>query len=326
MYGRNEIWIFDVASADRQSNHKEKLLYQQDFPYFILCVEVGRTLQASTLHLHTYDDERLRHAELHKNNTEDYECSVAIMRKSLNFIFDLVILLSTTVVLIDGQCNVGTLLFCLDANCWSYSVGCTLANAFPFERKSPSTCEECMQMCRKRRQGQLPYLCQSAVYDSNYQTCDLFAVGAYFPYSLTPCPGRTYLWNWSRPMPSNPLNNAQCGGPTPAPAAVDCPAGQTAVMVYFKDSSPASPVSGGSTFAAASQDECLKFCQINQDKSGNPAPCKVAQFQNGQCTVGPNVATGNSAATIQNAVGSYYYEKQCLPKTGYSYFDEKTAF
>uniref|UniRef100_A0A915JX69 Apple domain-containing protein n=1 Tax=Romanomermis culicivorax TaxID=13658 RepID=A0A915JX69_ROMCU len=85
-----------------------------------------------------------------------------------------------------GQCNV-------DLNCWQTAAGCTLADGFPFERRTPTTCDECVQLCQKKQQGQYPYICKSAVWDCRFKTCDLFAVQATNPQRLTKYKDRTYF-------------------------------------------------------------------------------------------------------------------------------------
>lgn len=119
---------------------------------------------------------------------------------------------------------------------------------------------------------------------------------------------------------SRPTRNPQCpvGGlttppPTQQPTAPpDCPAGQSPVMVTFKNSQSNS-ITGGPTFPASSQDSCMQYCQKNQDNNGKVAACKTAQFLGGQCTLSSSAPLPNSPSTLQSSQGAYYYEKQCLP-------------
>lgn len=211
----------------------------------------------------------------------------------------------------------------LDQTCWKNVHGrCTITGATPFERRTPITCEECANLCLSRLNGPAPFCCESVVYDCAKQTCDIFAVKAGQQYRLQSCPDTTYFEPTRNPQccSSNGQNGATTMGTvitstptttTPMPIS-DCPTGQTPVTFIFKDSQ-SSLLNGGTTFPAASQAECLQFCQKNQDNSGKPVQCKAAQFTSGQCTITSNAPAGNTITNLQPSQGGYYYEKKCVP-------------
>lgn len=62
-----------------------------------------------------------------------------------------------------------------DQKCFKYSEGCTFTNCRPFNRSSPVTCEECMNLCLSKQNTTGPYCCKSMVYDVQYRICDLFS-------------------------------------------------------------------------------------------------------------------------------------------------------
>jgi len=70
-----------------------------------------------------------------------------------------------------GQCT-------LDMKCFQFCPDNTLADAFPFIRQTPVTCDQCQKLCNKLQGmgGQGPYQCASAVYDARVGSCDIFAV------------------------------------------------------------------------------------------------------------------------------------------------------
>lgn len=64
----------------------------------------------------------------------------------------------------------------IDQKCYVPCPDYTLADAFPFIRQTPISCEECMNLCNKLQKGTYPFVCASAVFDSQYGSCDIFAV------------------------------------------------------------------------------------------------------------------------------------------------------
>jgi len=66
----------------------------------------------------------------------------------------------------------------LDQKCFQFCPDYTLADAFPFVRQTPITCDKCQKLCNKLQGmgGQGPYQCASAVYDAQVGSCDIFAV------------------------------------------------------------------------------------------------------------------------------------------------------
>jgi len=66
----------------------------------------------------------------------------------------------------------------LDMKCFQFCPDNTLADAFPFVRQTPITCDKCQKLCNKLQGmgGKGPYQCASAVYDAQVGSCDIFAV------------------------------------------------------------------------------------------------------------------------------------------------------
>ncbi|KFD44801.1 hypothetical protein M514_14322 [Trichuris suis] len=78
--------------------------------------------------------------------------------------------------------------------CFSCSPGFSIAQGYPFERRTPVTCEECLDLCLEKQSNPYPYCCRSVVYDFAYRTCDLFAVdGKSPPQVVTKYPTRSYF-------------------------------------------------------------------------------------------------------------------------------------
>lgn len=178
-------------------------------------------------------------------------------------------------------------------------------------------CEECLELCMKRKDGPPPYCCKSVVYDSQWKFCDLFAIQARTQADFVRYPGRVYF---------SPIGNctAQGAGTTASPgevtggpgagAIVDCPAGQKAVLSIFQNATNPN-LAGTTPISADSSEKCGLLCVQNKDDKGNPFQCNAAAFSKGQCVFSSQPPAENTAQTLKPGAdpNDLYLEKKCYP-------------
>jgi hypothetical protein len=196
--------------------------------------------------------------------------------------------------LILAQCN-------YDQKCWFATIGCTLVKGNPFERRAFISCDECMDLCLKRKDGPAPYCCKSIVYDSQWKFCDLYAIQAQTKADFVQYSGRVYL---------SPSGNC-----TVKPASIaNCPAGQTMLISIFQHSTNPQ-LSGGNEINADSAEKCGLLCAKNQDDKGNPIQCKAAGFSQGKCVITDKDPGSNSIQNLKPSQDddAVYFEKKCYP-------------
>lgn len=199
-----------------------------------------------------------------------------------------------------------------------YSPQCALANAFPFYRQSGISCEDCLKECQKRNCNKDGLRCASVVYDTMYQTCDLFAVCAQPPYRLIKCPGRIYL----QPVgvfgcETTPTSNASTSpGWTEGDSSeiclwflAQCKQGETSKVIAV----PGYSVDGvtGKDVPGLDQDGCGKACLTGKLPDGSSYECRSAQFANGKCTLSTEVRKAES--NLKKADGTTFFQQLCLP-------------
>ncbi|VDP13314.1 unnamed protein product, partial [Soboliphyme baturini] len=179
----------------------------------------------------------------------------------------------------------------IDSRCYGVSAGCTLRNAAPFARQTPTSCEACLQLCQSQRKSTYPYICKSVIYDTQAKSCDLYAVDHQSTNAqLIKYPSRSYF---------RPTGQCDTGGYAPgapvapgvpsapgAPAAPKyCPAGQMSKLIEMHGY--VWPSYSGRSLQGYSLEECTQACVSNREKSGRPLrqPCKAARFSGGTCEV-----------------------------------------
>ncbi|KFD70222.1 hypothetical protein M514_03322 [Trichuris suis] len=199
----------------------------------------------------------------------------------------------------------------VDMKCFSCSPGFSIAQGYPFERRTPVTCEECLDLCLEKQSNPYPYCCRSVVYDFAYRTCDLFAVdGKSPPQVVTKYPTRSYF-----------VPTGQC---TKKPSVQEpdeqqtegtCPEGQLPKIVEvpgYEDPG----VSGGSTLSGYSMKECAEACVSNKDKDGNALslgqPCAAFVHQGGDCRMSSKKV--DRIGSLRSSPDSTYMMIECFPE------------
>uniref|UniRef100_A0A5S6R3B8 Apple domain-containing protein n=1 Tax=Trichuris muris TaxID=70415 RepID=A0A5S6R3B8_TRIMR len=196
-----------------------------------------------------------------------------------------------------------------DPQCFKASPECTISNAYPFERRTPLTCGECLDLCLERQFGEYPYICKSAVYDSNSKSCDIFAVdGLNSPQHYLKYPGRSIY---------RPTGLCQPQTTTTGPleeVANTCPEGQQAKLAEIVGYGVRIK---GTTLPDHNAEECSLACLTGQDKSGNGidlegSPCRTATYSsiNGCQVDSAEVALGE----LSSNAGVTTYKVLCLPE------------
>ncbi|CAG9539524.1 unnamed protein product [Cercopithifilaria johnstoni] len=101
-----------------------------------------------------------------------------------------------------GKCS-------FDHNSWRFEPQTAVANAIMFERKTGSTCENCIKNCLYFQNPDSEWVCRSLTFDHHWKICDLFAVnGTSPPHFLTEYLDRDYL-EYLHTSPSSTVYSSQ---------------------------------------------------------------------------------------------------------------------
>ncbi|CDW53852.1 PAN 1 domain containing protein [Trichuris trichiura] len=199
----------------------------------------------------------------------------------------------------------------VDMKCFSCSPGFSIAQGYPFERRTPVTCEECLDLCLEKQSNPYPYCCRSVVYDFAYRTCDLFAVdGKSPPQVVTKYSTRSYF-----------VPTGQCTKKT----TVQEPDGQQTEGMCSEGELPKivevpgyedPGVSSGSALSGHSMKECAEACVSNKDKDGNALslgqPCAAVVYQSGECRVSSKKV--DRVSSLRSNPDSTYMMIECFPE------------
>ncbi|VDK71622.1 unnamed protein product [Litomosoides sigmodontis] len=101
-----------------------------------------------------------------------------------------------------GKCS-------FDHNSWRFEPQTAVANAVMFERRTGSTCDDCIRRCLYFQDSDSEWVCRSLTFDHHWKICDLFAVnGTSPPHFLTEYLDRDYL-EYLQINPSSDVHSSQ---------------------------------------------------------------------------------------------------------------------
>ncbi|KRY55904.1 Uncharacterized protein T03_9557 [Trichinella britovi] len=204
--------------------------------------------------------------------------------------------------------NIPTASSCyVDLKCFSCSPGFSIAQGFPFERRTPITCEDCLQLCLEKQSAEYPYCCRAVVYDFAYRTCDLFAVdGKSQPQIVTKYETRSYF-----------VPTGQCGAkkePEKEAAAL-CKEGELPKIIEISgytdpDAKEAISLSGYTL------KDCATACLDNKDAEGKPleieGACASLIYEGTTCKLDDMKI--EYLRNLQPSADSTYMMVQCFPE------------
>ncbi|KAL1283922.1 Uncharacterized protein T4B_7160 [Trichinella pseudospiralis] len=204
--------------------------------------------------------------------------------------------------------NIPTASSCyVDLKCFSCSPGFSIAQGFPFERRTPITCEDCLQLCLEKQSADYPYCCRAVVYDFAYRTCDLFAVdGKSQPQIVTKYETRSYF-----------VPTGQCGAkkePKKEAAAL-CKEGELPKIIEvsgYTDPDAREAVS----LSGYTLKDCATACLDNKDAEGRPlemeSACASLIYEGTTCKLDDTKI--EVLRNLQPSADSTYMMVQCFPE------------
>ncbi|KRY67220.1 Uncharacterized protein T4A_287 [Trichinella pseudospiralis] len=168
-----------------------------------------------------------------------------------------------------------------DPQCFKASPECTISNAYPFDRRTPISCQECLNLCQEKQFGDYPYICRSVVPTG---LCQAVAT--------------------EKPTTSSSAQTKET-----------CPNGKLPKISEIVDYGTTTLT--GASLQTKTAEDCATACLANQDESGNALelngrPCRAASFSNRNgCQLSSNPLR-ITELTMQRGVTTY--KIVCFPE------------